>query len=319
MSDLVPYNIKYASIAQGMHNNGNSCYFNSIMQCLLSCTPIMEVLEMNKDKEHIKRNPLAIHLLYLSSLSIEGKDLKGSYYPIWQTILNISKSQKNRIRMDLGQQDAHEGLMILFDALETIPEVRSLFEHRHLIKIKCGTCNEWVMEKKEENLIFEVQPDLKTEQHEDFKNIDDQYNITLPLNEFLRKQNGYVDKDYICPKCGDKGGYKFKTTTLTMVPEILPVVLKKYKRKMLTPFPYKLEFIKSGGNKKYIYILCAQSEHSGNTAGGHYWAICLRKENNKPVWKKLNDSMVLDGKPGPTPNTYILFYCYSHTEDIKSG
>ena len=36
--------------------------------------------------------------------------------------------------------------------------------------------------------------------------------LTEALGEFLRKQNGYVDKNYICTKCGNKGE-KIKITT----------------------------------------------------------------------------------------------------------
>jgi ubiquitin C-terminal hydrolase len=94
-----------------------------------------------------------------------------------------------------------------------------------------------------------------------------------------------------------------------MIPEIIPIVLKKYTTKQVTPFPLKLEFIAKGGAKKYIYTLVAQSEHSGGMMGGHYWAICLRKNaENRLTWKNLNDQSVSDARPGPTLNSYVLIY-----------
>ena len=160
------------------------------------------------------------------------------------------------------------------------------------------------------------------EQLEKFKEIDKYYDTALPLNDFLFKQNGFIDADCICPNVScKKKGSKFKTTTLIMIPEILTVVLKKYKYKLLTPFPAKLEFLAKGGTKKLIYILVAQSEHSGGMSGGHYWAICLRKSDNtinsKMVWKTLNDSSVSDGTPGPTINSYILFYNFLKIENVS--
>jgi ubiquitin C-terminal hydrolase len=202
--------------------------------------------------------------------------------------------------------------MMFLDAMETIPEVRRLFEHRYRTQVFCELCKDYVIDKRETNLVFEAQSDLKTEQLDKYKEIDEFYNSSMSLNDFLCKQNSYVDENHVCPKCNIKCS-KFQTTTLTMIPEILTVVFKKYMTKITTPFPAKLEFIAKGGTKKLIYKLVAQSEHSGNMSGGHYWAICLRSDG----WKLLNDSNVNDANPGPTNNTYIIFYNYVETEDIS--
>jgi hypothetical protein len=50
--------------------------------------------------------------------------------------------------------------------------------------------------------------------------------------------------------------------------------------------------------------------------GGHYWAICLRRECNNLKFKNLNDSSVSNAIAGPTPNSYMIFYHYIGTEDI---
>jgi ubiquitin C-terminal hydrolase len=314
MSDLVKYNKEYLPKGQGLINLGATCYFNSLLQCLLSCTSIFEVLTNIKDEEHVKNNSLAKHLLMLWESALRGENIYNICIPVWRDIISISQRQNNRVKMDSGQQDAHEGLMMFLDAMETIPEIRRLFMHRHLIQIFCDKCNDFVVEKKETNYVFEAQPDLKTEQVEKFKSVDEYYNTSMPLNEFLRKQNGYIDADFKCPKCQNLGE-KLKITTLIMAPEILPVVFKKYRQKVVTPFPAKLEFFAKGGNKKYIYKLVAQSEHSGSMAGGHYWAICDRKDG----WKVLNDSRVENHSAGPTENTYIIFYNYVGEVDTNEA
>jgi len=200
--------------------------------------------------------------------------------------------------------------MLFLNLMDYLPEVKRLFKHRYKTQITCDSCKKFVVNKVEENLTFEVPPDLKTEQHERFKYVDINYNKSLPLNEFLRKQNGSVDENFICPECSGKN-HKFKSVILTMIPEILPIVIKKYYEKKLTPFPAYLEFVSASKEKKLIYKLVAQSEHSGNMQGGHYWAIGLRADG----WKLLNDSSVSDGTPGPTHNTYLLFYHYEKTID----
>lgn len=310
MSDLIKYNEKLVPKGNGFINLGATCYHNSILQCLLSCTSIFQTLEKNIKKEHIFKNPLVQNMLKLHRESLNGKNVNNLCVPIWKDIMNISRSRQDNVRFNSGQQDAHEGLMLFLDVCDTIPEIKRLFEHRHRIRILCDKCQKWVVDRFETNLTFDVQSDLKTEQHLKFKNIDEYYNTSMPLNEFLRNQNGYVDENYICPNpdCKEKG-FKYKTTTLTMIPEILPILIKKYKNKQVTPFPNSLEFLAKGKSEKLIYKLVAQSEHSGTISSGHYWAICKRSDG----WKNLNDTSVNDGQPGPTPYTYVLFYHFDGT------
>jgi hypothetical protein len=172
-------------------------------------------------------------------------------------------------------------------------------------------CKKFSIDRKETNLVFEAQQDLKTEQLAKFKDVDEFYNTSMPLNMFLLKQNGYVDGNHLCEFCKQKCE-KFKTTTLTMIPEILPVVFKKYSYKSETPFPAKLEFVSKGSTTKLVYRLVSQSEHSGTMVGGHYWAVSYRKNG----WQTLNDSTVSPGRAGPTINTYMIFYHYAGEEAL---
>jgi hypothetical protein len=261
---------------------------------------------------------LAQNLIELYEANIAGDPLDDKCRAVWRSVINISKSRKDSIKIVPGMQhDAQEGLMLFLDVIDTIPELKRLFMHRHRIEVTCNECKKKVVDKAEDNMVFEVQPDLKMPQLEKFKNLDKYYNLSMPLNRFLRKQNGFIE-GFRCTECKSTLP-KFKTTTLTMIPEILAVTVKKYYEKVLTPFPGKLEFISKGRKKKFKYTLVAQSEHSGSMFGGHYWAIGLRKNDNKLEWKSLNDSNVSDGVPGTTPNTYLLFYHFTDIVDVTDN
>jgi ubiquitin C-terminal hydrolase len=315
--DLLPYNKNYALKKNGFRNIGNTCYFNSLLQCLMSCTSIFETLDKNKDLPYYKDNIIAQDLLKLYTASKSGEDISQKCIPIWVHIMKASSQRKDKIIFRNGnQEDATEGLMIFLDIMDHLPEIKRLFEHRHLIEIYCKDCNQIVSTKKAHNMVFEVQANLATEQLEEFASLDKFYGTTMQLNDFLKKQNGYVDKDYECPKCKVKSN-KFMTTVLTMIPEILPIVIKKYnnnvrKLDVNTPFPENLEFTMKGNKEKLVYTLVAQCEHSGDVSGGHYYAIGLREDG----WKLLNDSYTSDANPGPTTNSYMVFYHFVKIEKI---
>lgn len=300
MSDLKKYNTTYVPDPIGLKNYGATCYFNSLIQALLSCPSIYEVLQENKDKEHFKESYIADLLYKLWNSALKGENIDKLIYDFWVCIIHISKGVLNQ-----DQQDAHEGLMMFFNAIEKLPELSRLFEHRHSRLLMCNKCKEFVTRKKENNMVFEVQKNLQTEQLPIFESITKQ---ATTLNEFLQKQEGYVDENHTCEKCKTQSA-KLSISELVMCPEILPIVIKKYDNKFLTPFTEKLEFPTNEGKCKLVYKLVAQVEHSGNRSGGHYWAVCQRKNGIA----QLNDSSVTPSAFGPTMETYMLFYHYIDT------
>jgi uncharacterized UBP type Zn finger protein len=309
--DIIPHNKNYMLKSNGFVNLGNICYFNSLLQALLSCTCIIEVLDKIRNEKHIINNPMALYMLNLIDNSRKNNDVSNKNTNIWKTIIQTSNSRSDKIIMQAGkQEDAHEGLMIFLNIMDTIPEIKRLFQHRYCSKIYCNDCHKKVVDKEELNLVFEVQPNLKSEQLKKFENFDELYNKNISLNDFLMKQNTYIDKDFICPnpQCKSKN-QKFKSTILTMIPEILPIVFKKYDNKILTPFHSTLEFKEKNSNNIMIYKLVAQIEHLGNNYSGHYYTIGVRSDG----CKILNDTYVCDGELKPTKNTYMLFYVYYET------
>jgi len=298
----------------GFVNLGATCYLNSALQCLLTCTSLFEVLQKQKSHVSFQSSPIAKSLLILYERSLSGADISQDCIAVWKCLLQFASARDERVRLTSGQQDAPECITLIFDALSHIPDVERLFTYRHRVRIFCRDCESWVSERESEYYIFEVQANLKTEQASCNAALDVNYNRSLPLNEFLMRQNTFIDADYKCPKC-EVQSVKYKVTDIVMVPEILPIMLKKYEKKEVVLYPEELRFptrTANGRSAELIYKLIARSEHSGGRGGGHYWADCIRASSSRAPtinWTCLNDMSVSNSSaPLPSINTYLLMY-----------
>lgn len=338
--DLDKYDMNLITNPFGLVNKkGFLCYFNSLTQALISCSSfnkiMIEIDISNIKTEHneeiiIKqfKDLFKIHNDYHEYIkTITGKrvsikdlipeekkrlihlrtNLQNQSYYIWNKMIQVLlKKSKEIASFAYGQQDAKEGFHLLLQSLESFQSIQNLFLHRRVNKLFCPNCQTWFSQLNEMNLSFDVEANLKLEQLENFKELDNTLGKEQGLNEFLLQQNNYVDINCECSNCKIRSE-KYRESSLVMVPEILFVMSKKYditlkKLNIFTDFPIKLKF--KGVTTDLIYEPVAQIEHVGNLNGGHYWAICKRKNG----WFNLNDNSMSNSEFKPTPNTYIVLY-----------
>jgi ubiquitin C-terminal hydrolase len=327
---LTKYDESLAIHHIGFRNLGATCYFNALLQSMLSCTSFIDEIISHKNDVEYTNNTITkliiefVELLkyyedlcknnntkkskdpeIISNISDTQTKLNNYSPQIWKHMILILCKKKNIpvSQFMQGQQCAGEGFHYLLEAIEEFQNIQNLFLHRYKSLIRCFDCDKWVSNVDCMYNLFEVEPDLKLAQSEEF----DQYNIeTKNMNEFLTKQSSYVDKDYICPEC-KKRGEKYRMNALVMVPEVLVVMSKKYtleqKLDVYTHFPKELMFTGCDANP-ILYEAVSQIEHYGGRHGGHYVAICRRKTG----WFEFNDRMVVPSKFEPTKHTYIVFY-----------
>lgn len=299
---LIPmcYNPRYIPIGQGLQNMGATCYLNSLLQCILSCSALYETLE-NLPKNILEKSKCAVLLLDMFRTALVKEPIDCKPMDIWREIIGISMSRSDRIKCISGFQDVHETLYMFMDSIENIEPLTRLFTHRvkKIVQCKCGKQSSHY----EENAVFEIQADLKN----DVDHISQQ---PMRLDKFLHNQIETVS-GYRCAQCGDTGD-KFIKTILVMVPEIIIVLFKKYnargKINCITQFPMELFFESKSLKLVHKYIFVAQSEHGG----GHYWTIAKRADG----WKILNDINCQSGNPGPTTETYMCVYHYAGFDKI---
>ncbi len=132
--------------------------------------------------------------------------------------------------------------------------------------------------------------------------------IQTNLHSHILKNKEICEQGYICKKCGSKDE-KIKTSTLTMLPEILILVLDNYKsdhEKQDFNYPKKMMF--PSGGKSLVYKFISRVQHSGGVGGGHYVADAIRNDG----WYHFNDNHVakLSSIPKSNKYTYMAFYHY---------
>ncbi len=313
---MIPYNKKFVPYPFGLHNSGAICWFNSLIQSLLSCSSFNELcLSDDKYKQNNILSEYITILQYGLGLSNDNRNVfpGQNHSKIIALIRQSQHKSKSRVKLGSGQQDADEGLKLLIDAIDN-RDVLELFQIRYRAHIYCGLCKNIHHSNPDvgdPNYTVEIAMDIFNDKKEE-----DHANI---IQKYIIEHNEFIDNDYICPSC-NKPGPKMKIAKIKLIPEVLIILFKKYTNeingrtvqvqalKKNIKFPKYLEFNR-GGLK---YTLVSQCEHSGALGGGHYWAVSQRKQTMDILQSyNLNDTGVNPAEFRSTANTYLVFYNYT--------
>nr|QQV29338.1 putative ubiquitinyl hydrolase [Kaumoebavirus] len=224
---------------KGFLNVGSICYWNSLIQCLLSSKHFIKAASTVP----AIKNLLAQH---------KQTDLVNAQIDLLRGVMKV------RPNFGHGQEDIHEGLAFL---LETLPkEVQNLFLLRIEDHVVCRNCRKAVSKVNDINFCYEFYKTDGITTPEDFGSA---------LLKNIEKLDGYT-----CEKC--KMRKCSIIHCMVRAPEILVIIFNKYATKRAQYFPETIELpVKPN---PLTYKLVGQAEHSGGQGGGHYWARCLRDD-----------------------------------------
>lgn len=297
--DLIPFNPDRIPNAFGLINTGVICYFNSVMQTLLTCTAFTDILCSNNYPQTRLGN--AFHLILT-------KEVEFNHQIILKLLLMDIKERRPNTPFGYGQESASETLLLLIEMIEPpdvkIGSISRLFMSKIRYQIYCKTCKKIVSTQMDYSLnFFHATPNNGAAAASN-------NGAAAAASDFahaLTHQKTEIS-DYQCDSC--------KTTTeairisdLARIPNILFCMFNIYDGPTVHHFPEFLEFNSLVG-KKIKFRLISQIEHSGSLNSGHYWARCLRKSENGISVKLLNDSNVHDSFFTQSPETYIVVYHY---------
>ncbi|XP_014377644.1 ubiquitin carboxyl-terminal hydrolase 47-like isoform X2 [Alligator sinensis] len=296
----VPSHIK-PGVYVGLRNQGSTCYFNSLLQCLFFTPELREAICSCGNS-----GTSIVHILIKLFQELMDRN----------TLLNTTGITKCLgIHNVHQQQDIEEYFRRLMDKIiEEKEEIRQLYEVKKVHTITCCECR---LQTKVENPVLSLSLS--------FKNLASNhagYSVASALDEIQQENTFTGDDQLYCEKCRCKQDATSKYC-FGSLPQILVLHLKRYQFDSFTGFtklscevsvPLLLNMSKEDHTVVY-YHLYAMCHHSGGIHGGHYLAEIKSFENNS--WYEFNDSRVrkipkrqisTDGRICVSRTAYLLMY-----------
>ena len=266
----------------GLSNIDSNCYFNALIQCLLSCLYLNEcVMDMEIDLD--QRNYVLCGYKTLVHDALKNKPITQMGYRLL-TLLRMHIKSNNEyewFQKPGTQYDFIDGFMILMHAFNNsnrtsttghAKRIIDLFTYKSTDTIYCNKCKAAVSKQTRVETILE-------------------------LTELERsKGNSSGPVDYTCPSCNDSSHIVMQTAILVNEPCILVLVING-QRNLMVPSRIILET----GTE---YNPVSQVDHMGSINSGHYVCICKRKDQ----WYLFDDMTIHESKFHPNKNTCVVFY-----------
>ncbi|CAD8055887.1 unnamed protein product [Paramecium sonneborni] len=336
--------IKYFK-ACGLHNIGNTCYFNSALQCIINTPKFNDkflsddikqefnpkhkqvavqywrLLKQMRTTNQNSENPVQLKQAITNSTKKFGGHRQEDSQEFLRALLTCLHEDLNRVTgkpiykelsADLNKQTLEEISNTWFNYFKGRDNslVTDYFTGQLLSRVTCSVC-------KNQSLAFDNFQDLSLA----FPNIQgNQITLEDMLKYYLSEEN---INQYTCGKCRQQRKCT-RQLEIWRLPDILVIHLKRFyykgsmKKKINIDIKFgaKLDisqFIVNSTDKSTLncqYNLYGIVKHYGDLNFGHYFAECKHPYTQK--WYQLNDSSVSEIKPKVSyesdNSAYLLLY-----------
>ncbi|CAN6164833.1 unnamed protein product [Urochloa humidicola] len=304
-------------IGAGLQNLGNTCYLNSVLQCLTYTEPFAAYLQSGKHKSSCRTSGFcalcALQTHVKTALQSTGKIVAPSI--IVKNLRCISRRFRNS-----RQEDAHELMVNLLESMHKcclpsgVPSesqsayekslVHKIFGGRLRSQVKCTRCSHCSNK-------FDPFLDLSLD-------IAKATTLVRALQNFTEDE--LLDggqKQYQCERCKQKVVAK-KRFTIDKAPNVLTVHLKRFspfnprekidKKVDFQPVLDLKPFVSDSKGTNLKYSLYGVLVHAGwNTQSGHYYCFV---RTSSGMWHNLDDNQVRQVREADVlkQKAYMLFY-----------
>ena len=283
---------------KGLQNLGNTCYFNTAIQCLLQVPQLSNFMIMKKISV-----PCEFTLEYQKLVKQMWLN-KTRCHENPQKLFNIFKKLYKQFN-NTDQQDSHEMIMCFLDTLDkSLRPFKPVYfpgppeEHSLVREIFYGKILQEVVTPQGKNKNFEDTTCLM---------------MFLTNDTTLEKcLTEYTKWNFLDNYKDDSGNHQQVTTTRHVfwyTPYILIISFKMYTGKFKIKLPEIFDVTpwihpESPHKKNIQYRLFGTCTHSGSTHGGHYVSHVLHHN----VWYMKDDSIVQQCGPPLDGYHYVVFY-----------
>ena len=310
----------------GLQNLGNTCYINSILQCLshtiMLADYVMTLPTIHSSHEYGKINllfieifekmwcdktvisPYRMHRLIKTNNQYNNTNQHDSCELLIYLLSLLHKSIKYKVNMSItgNSKDTSDELRIksMKSFIKYFNNDYSFIVERFygmtMTVLKCN-CKDTRVKFEPFNILM--------------LNVNESSN----LNDLIKSQ--YKNEHFKCDECNNNG---IKNDQLWDLPDVLMINLKRFdnnnvKNTTMIDYPSTLDLTdiiskERKDNNNYLYSLYAINCHVGSSDNGHYYSICTNLDHE---WHAYDDGNVtrihkLNEFKIVTSDAYILFY-----------